>query len=76
MPTTVFCLEYLCPHIVIISIVEGCSQEEVEDFVVEGLGVQVGMIEVEEYHEEGSVVEVEGLLLLLKLCREGDLCIG
>jgi hypothetical protein len=54
----------------IIPIVEGCChEEEVEDIVVEGL-VQ-GLIEVEEYHEEGSEVEVEGLLLLLKLCREG-----
>jgi hypothetical protein len=45
-------------------IVEECSQgEEAEVFVVEVL-VQ-GLIEVEDYHEEGSeVVEVEDLLLL------------
>jgi hypothetical protein len=48
--------------------VEGYPHEEVEDFVLEGL-VQ-GLIEVEEYHEEGTEVEVEGPLLLLKLCRE------
>ena len=70
----VFRLECLCPLIIIL-IEEGCSHgEEVEDFVVEGL--LQGLIEVEEYHEEGSVVEVEGLLLLLKLYREGDCVIG
>ena len=69
MATMVFRLERrrLC-LLIIIPIVEGYPHEEVEDFVVEGL-VQ-GLIEVEEYHEEGSEVEVEGLLLLLKLCRE------
>lgn len=79
MSTVVFRLECLCP-LKITPIVEGYSheeeEEEVEDFVVEGL-VQ-GSIEVEVYHVEGSeVVEVEGLLLLLlKWCREGWLCIG
>jgi hypothetical protein len=64
----VFRLECLC-LLIIIPIVEGCPhEEEVEDFVVEGL-VQ-GLIEVEEYHEEGSEVGVEALLLLLKLRRE------
>jgi hypothetical protein len=38
-------------------------EEEVEDFVVEGL-VQ-GPIEVKEYHEEGSEVEVEALYVNL-----------
>ena len=33
-------------------------------------GLIEGLIEVEEHHE-GSVVEVEGLLLLPKLCRKG-----
>ena len=69
MSTVLFRMECLIP-LIIIPIVEGCSHEEVEDSVVEGL-VQ-GLIEVEEYHEGPEVVEVEGLLLLLKLCREGD----
>jgi hypothetical protein len=63
MSTVVFRLECLYP-LIIIPFVEGCShEEEVENFVVEGL---VEVIEVEEY-EEGSVVEVEPRL---KLCRE------
>ena len=66
----VFRLECLC-LLLIIPTAEGYSLgEEVEDIVVEGLLVQ-GLIEVEEYREEGSEGEVEGLLLLLKLCREG-----
>lgn len=71
MSTVVFRLKILCPLIITIPIVGGCShEEEGEDIVVEGL-FQI-LIEDEEYHEEGSVVEVEGLLLLLKSCREGD----
>jgi hypothetical protein len=70
MSTVVFRPGCLC-LLILIPIVEGCSREEEEgeDFVVVE-GLFQGLIEVEEsYHEVGTV---EGLLLLLKLCREGD----